>query len=188
MSAPRARRHRLPRWTRRATETGHAAARRRVADAIAAAFDSDESSSRIEAIHEETKKHEKVALRELGEYLAQADTAEVPARAERDAGAYPTLWRETLNIAVCHLVEDLKADYASLPNVIEFLDQVWHDVVDAGAADEKGIVPRGSINYRVALQLAEFAALRRSFAAMPHERRTRRGPKREAAARKLPGA
>lgn len=37
--------------------------------------------------------------------------------------------------------------------------------VEAGEADENGLVPEGSINYRVATQLVELSAMRQSFAA-----------------------
>ncbi len=41
------------------------------------------------------------------------------------------LSRETMTLAVGHLIEELKGHYADLPNVIDFLDQVMRDVVDS---------------------------------------------------------
>ncbi|MFN3884419.1 MAG: Lon protease family protein [Rhodocyclaceae bacterium] len=41
------------------------------------------------------------------------------------------LSRETMTLAVGHLIEELKAHYADLANVISFLDEVMRDVVDS---------------------------------------------------------
>jgi predicted ATP-dependent protease len=41
------------------------------------------------------------------------------------------LSRETMTLAVGHLIEELKAHYADLENVVAFLDEVMHDVVES---------------------------------------------------------
>ncbi|MDI6748746.1 MAG: AAA family ATPase [Rhodocyclaceae bacterium] len=41
------------------------------------------------------------------------------------------LSRETMTLAVGHLIEELKAHYADLANVVAFLDEVMRDVVDS---------------------------------------------------------
>lgn len=42
--------------------------------------------------------------------------------------------RETLSLAVGHLIEELKDSYADLPGVLAFLDEVMHDIVEVGEA------------------------------------------------------
>ncbi|WP_153111093.1 Lon protease family protein [Propionivibrio limicola] len=40
--------------------------------------------------------------------------------------------RETLSLAVGHLIEELKDEYQDLPDVLHFLDEVMHDIVEEG--------------------------------------------------------
>ena len=47
--------------------------------------------------------------------------------------------------------------------------------VDAGAADERGVVPEGSINYLVATELAQMSLLRQEFGASGRRKRRKRG-------------
>jgi predicted ATP-dependent protease len=62
--------------------------------------------------------------------------------------------RDTMRLAVGHLVEELKEHYKDLANVSEFLDQVLEDVVDSaeelreqpkGEGDISGVVVSGSL-------------------------------------------
>ncbi|CAG4884442.1 ATP-dependent protease La Type II [Georgfuchsia toluolica] len=152
--------------------------------AISAAFESDDYRSHVEAIHDEFKKREETALRELGEDsgkhgIALLGTPQgfafMPMKDERTIqpdefsglpeeeqerfgelirqygarlhklmqqfprwrremqGQIRKLSRDTMSLAVGHLIDDLKEHYTDLPNVLEFFDQVWHDVLDIGA-------------------------------------------------------
>jgi lon-related putative ATP-dependent protease len=47
--------------------------------------------------------------------------------------------------------------------------------VPSGQPDDKGLIPAGSINYRVAVRLAEMSELRQEFGAGPKKKRRRRG-------------
>lgn len=49
----------------------------------------------------------------------------------------------------------------------------------AGAPDEQGVVPEGSVNYRVAARLIEFSSLRQAFAARPEGKPHRRKPSKK---------
>ncbi len=42
--------------------------------------------------------------------------------------------RDTLGLAAGHLIDELKERHADLPQVVEFLDQVMHDVLEVGEA------------------------------------------------------
>ncbi|NTV11425.1 MAG: AAA family ATPase, partial [Zoogloea sp.] len=46
--------------------------------------------------------------------------------------------RDTISLAVGHLIEDLKASYADLPEVQRFLDEVLQDVIESGEAQQGG--------------------------------------------------
>lgn len=63
--------------------------------------------------------------------------------------------RDILSLAVGHLIEELKEQYADLPEVLAFLDEVMHDVVEEGEqlreqpkadGDLSNIVVSGSIS------------------------------------------
>jgi predicted ATP-dependent protease len=63
--------------------------------------------------------------------------------------------RETMSLAVGHLIEELKERYTDLLNVLEFLDQVMRDVIESGEelreqpkteGDMSGVVVSGSIS------------------------------------------
>ncbi len=63
--------------------------------------------------------------------------------------------RETMGLAVGHLIEELKDRYTDLLNVLEFLDQVVQDVIESGEelreqpkaeGDMSGVVVSGSIS------------------------------------------
>lgn len=78
--------------------------------------------------------------------------------------------RDTLRLAVGHLIEELKERYTDLLNVLEFLDQVMRDVVEIGEelreqpkseGDMSGVVVSGSISltrYQVNLLVDHDAA------------------------------
>jgi predicted ATP-dependent protease len=157
----------------------------------AAAFESDEYRARVEAIHDEHKKREEAALRELGRDSGEQgiallgtpqgfvfapmkdDRAMEPAefstlpeaeqkrlgelmeqygeRLHKQMQQFPrwrremrakvnAIARETMGLAVGHLIEDLKEHYTDLLNVLEFFDQVLRDVLDLGAGkrEERG--------------------------------------------------
>jgi lon-related putative ATP-dependent protease len=63
--------------------------------------------------------------------------------------------RETMGLAVGHLIEELKERYSDLLNVLEFLDQVMRDVIESGEelreqpkadGDMSGVIVSGSIS------------------------------------------
>lgn len=63
--------------------------------------------------------------------------------------------RETMGLAVGHLIEELKERYTDLLNVLEFLEQVMRDVIESGEelreqpkseGDMSGVVVSGSIS------------------------------------------
>ena len=78
--------------------------------------------------------------------------------------------RETMGLAVGHLIEELKERYTDLLNVLEFLDEVMRDVIESGEAlreqpktegDLSGVVVSGSIalaRYQVNLLVDNGAA------------------------------
>ncbi|MBM3391066.1 MAG: ATP-dependent protease [Betaproteobacteria bacterium] len=78
--------------------------------------------------------------------------------------------RETMGLAVEHLIEELKERYTDLLNVLEFLDQVVQDVIESGEdlreqpkaeGDMSGVVVSGSISlvrYQVNLLVDNGAA------------------------------
>ncbi len=193
--------------------------------AIGAGFDSEEYRARVEAIQEEFKKREELALSELGDAaLAESvafvrtpqgfaflpmkdkDTLDPEAFAnlpdderERLGHSIEALrerlhkllqqfprWRremqaqireasrETLELAVGHLIEEIKEHYPDLPAVQSFLDDVLCDVVevgqelreqaaksgDAAAASEGGIsAQRYQVNLIVDQDARPFAPL-----------------------------
>jgi len=78
--------------------------------------------------------------------------------------------RETMGLAVGHLIEELKEHYTDLLNVLEFLDQVMHDVIESSEelreqpkseGDTSGVIVSGSISlarYQVNLLVDNGAA------------------------------
>lgn len=54
--------------------------------------------------------------------------------------------RDTLRLAVGHLIEDLKERYGDLLNVLEFLDEVMRDVVEVGEALREQSKTEGDVN------------------------------------------
>ncbi|MCX8087090.1 MAG: AAA family ATPase [Rhodocyclaceae bacterium] len=160
--------------------------------AIAAAFESDEFRTRVEALQEEFKEREEAALRALGQASAEEGIALLrtpqgfvfaPIKGDETMSAeefqalpdeekerlgklieaygeklqkllhqFPR-WRrelqarlkaasrETMALAVGHLIEELKEHYADLPNVLAFLDEVLKDVVES--AEELREQPKG---------------------------------------------
>lgn len=154
-----------------------------LAQAISAAFESDEYRSRIEAIQEEFKKNEEESLQALGKEAAPQGVAllrtphgfvfapvkgeetmspaefeqlseeekirigkvieSLSEKLEKLLHQFPRLRREmqgrikqvsrdTMSLAVGHLIEELKERYADLPDVLAFLDGVLQDVVETG--------------------------------------------------------
>ena len=152
-----------------------------LAKAIAAAFESDEFRTRVEALQEEFKEREDGALHELGqasgedgiallrtpqgfvftpikgeETMSTEEFQALPDEEKERLGKlieahgeklqkllhqFPrwrrelqtrlkALSRETMTLAVGHLIEELKEHYADLANVTAFLDAVMKDVVD----------------------------------------------------------
>lgn len=78
--------------------------------------------------------------------------------------------RETMGLAVGHLIEELKERYTDLLNVLEFLDEVMRDVIESGEelreqpkadGDMSGVIVSGSISlarYQVNLLIDNGAA------------------------------
>jgi lon-related putative ATP-dependent protease len=78
--------------------------------------------------------------------------------------------RETMGLAVGHLIEELKERYTDLLNVLEFLDEVLRDVIESGEelreqpkteGDMSGVIVSGSISlarYQVNLLVDNGAA------------------------------
>lgn len=182
-----------------------------LAKAIAAAFESDEFRTRVEALQEEFKEREDGALRELGhasgedgiallrtpqgfvftpikgeetmsseEFQALPDEEKerlgklIEAHGEKLQkllhqfprwrrelqGRLKALSRETMALAVGHLIEELKEHYADLANVMAFLDAVMKDVVDSAEelreqpkSDEGGVA---GIAFTGSLPLARY--------------------------------
>jgi lon-related putative ATP-dependent protease len=181
-----------------------------LARAIAAAFESDDYRSRVEALQEEFKEKEESALRELGQASATdgiallrtphgfvfapikgeetMDSEEFQALPDAEKERFGKLmathgeklqklihqfprWRrelqarlqeasrETMRLAVGHLIEDLKEHYTDLLNVLEFLDAALADVVDS--AEELREQPKGESDaaatvFSGGLQLARY--------------------------------
>ncbi len=182
-----------------------------LAKAIAAAFESDEFRTRVEALQEEFKEREDGALRDLGhasgkdgiallrtpqgfvftpikgeetmspeEFQALPDEEKerlgklIEAHGEKLQkllhqfprwrrelqGRLKALSRETMALAVGHLIEELKEHYADLANVTAFLDAVMKDVVDSAEelreqpkSDEGGVA---GIAFTGSLPLARY--------------------------------
>ncbi|QDX80034.1 ATP-dependent protease [Denitratisoma sp. DHT3] len=152
--------------------------------ALAAAFDSEDFRSSMEALQEELKQREETALRQLGqragdeglallrtphgfifapikgnEALGPEDFAKLPDSERERFGTliarfgeelqqlmrlFPRwrretqtrikqLSRETMSLAVGHLIDDIKAGYADLPDVLAFLDEAMADVMEVGS-------------------------------------------------------
>jgi hypothetical protein len=51
--------------------------------------------------------------------------------------------------------------------------------VPAGEPDESGLIPEGTVNAQVAIQLAQMSALRRAYVAAGHKRAGRKHPARK---------
>lgn len=151
--------------------------------AIAAAFETEEYRSRVEAMREALKDRERIALQTLGQESLEHQVAMVhtpngivfaPMKGEeamtpdefeqlpetererlhdliesytqrltklmqqfprwrRDTREQvKTFSRETMGLAVGHLIEDLKEGYRDLPEVVAFLDEVMADIADIG--------------------------------------------------------
>jgi lon-related putative ATP-dependent protease len=176
-----------------------------LANAIAAAFESDEFRTHIESIQKEFKTREEGALQELGqgasdngiallhtpagfvfapvkgdetmsqeefEALPEADRQRLRGLMERYSedlhklmAQFPRWRREmqarvkevsrnTMRLAVGHMIEELKERYADLQNVLDFLDAVQEDVVESAEelreqpkteGDMSGVVVSGSL-------------------------------------------
>lgn len=176
-----------------------------LANAIAAAFESDEYRTHIESIQKEFKTREEGALQALGqgasdkgiallhtpagfvfapvkgdetmsqeefEALPEADQQRLRELMERYGedlhkllAQFPRWRREmqarvkevsrnTMRLAVGHMIEELKERYADLRNVLDFLDAVQEDVVESAEelreqpkteGDMSGVVVSGSL-------------------------------------------
>ena len=68
---------------------------------------------------------------ELGEQLKQI-MQEAPRWHRETMARINELGRETLSLAVGHLIEELKGKYKDLPEVVEFLDAVLADIIESG--------------------------------------------------------
>jgi predicted ATP-dependent protease len=64
---------------------------------------------------------------------------------------------------------------------VEHVDQAIELLtgVAAGAPDEKGLIPEGTVNAQVAIQLAQMSALRRAYVIAGHKRAGRKNPARK---------
>lgn len=78
---------------------------------------------------EQKRLSEKVA--ELGEQLKQI-MQQAPRWHRETMTRINELSRETLSLAVGHLIEELKGKYKDLPEVLEFLDAVLADIIESG--------------------------------------------------------
>lgn len=80
---------------------------------------------------EEDQKRITGAIEKLGEKLAKL-LRQFPRWRRETQAKVRQASRDTMSLAVGHMIEELKGRYTDLPAVLEFLDAVEHDVVETG--------------------------------------------------------
>jgi predicted ATP-dependent protease len=83
------------------------------------------------ALPEDEKSRINQLMLEFGERL-QKLLHQFPRWHRERQASIKQLGRDTLSLAVGHLIADLKEQYAALANVVEFLDQILADVIEYG--------------------------------------------------------
>ena len=85
----------------------------------------------FDKLPEEERKRLNAAVEELGEQLGKLLHQFPRWRREAQTRVKQTS-RDSMSLAVGHLIEELKERYTDLPNVLAFLDEVLHDIVETG--------------------------------------------------------
>ncbi|HET7293784.1 MAG TPA: AAA family ATPase [Vicinamibacteria bacterium] len=117
---------------RRAREQGIALVRTPVGVGLAPRREDGEviEPDELERLPENERERLGAAMAELQEQLQEA-LAQLPREARRQREALRGLRREVTGFAVGHLIDELRAAYAGLPEVLEHLDAVQQDVVES---------------------------------------------------------